>query len=155
MKTIRSNLDGSLSACLQSNEALEKVKQTDGHPSKNILTMRHDIVEGRMTKLLAKKIGNIPSPISTETTPFAHVTSTTTQTNKDKVMSANFENVGGSCKPSIKGKCLIAQTNSMVAMTRKLEGSSEAKDNCWWLGTLLAKTKQKMLKSPTLSKQLR
>lgn len=74
----------------------------------------------------------------------------TTQTNKDKVMSTNSENVGGSCKPSIEGECLIAQAKNMVAMTRSLEGSTEAKDNCWWLGTNLVKTKQKMLKSPTL-----
>lgn len=41
---------------------------------------------------------NIASPISTNTTAFALVIATTTQTNKGKVSSANWESVGGGTK---------------------------------------------------------
>lgn len=45
------------------------------------------------------------------------------------VTSVNLENVGNDSKHLSKGKCLMAQAKTMVAMTRMLEGSSEARDN--------------------------
>lgn len=73
----------------------------------NILTNGHDILEGTW-KPLAQRTGNIPSPISTDTTTSLHVTSTMAQTDKDKVPIVNSEKVSGSCKPLTKGECLTA-----------------------------------------------
>lgn len=47
----------------------------------------------------------------------------------EKVTSVNLENVGDGSKHLSKGKWLMAQAKTMVAMTRMLEGLSEARDN--------------------------
>ena len=73
----------------------------------NILTNRHDILEGTW-KPLAQRTNNIPSPISRDTTTSIHVTSTMAQTDKDKVPIVNSEKVGGSCKPLTKDERLMA-----------------------------------------------
>ena len=73
----------------------------------NILTNRHDVLEGTW-KPLAQRTGNIPSPISTDTTTSIHITSTMAQTDKDKVPIINSEKVSGSCKPLTKDEHLMA-----------------------------------------------
>lgn len=72
---------------------------------------------------------DVPSSILIDMTTYAHVSSATIQTNKDKVLIPNSKNVGSICKPLTKGKCLTTQTKSTVAMTKILEGSNEARDN--------------------------
>lgn len=129
VKTGRSNPDGGLSACLQSNEVLEQLKQTDGHASRNVLKRRQDIIDGAPRKAPGRKTHDVHSPISTTTIASASFIGMTTHGEKESVPSAHSDIVEGGSKQLTKGECLTAQARSMMAMTKILGDSSEARDN--------------------------
>ena len=81
-------------------------------------------MDNRIRKPPAKKTSDIPSLVSTNTT-----TSTNNMAITNKAPSASLDCIGGGSKPLTKGECLTAQAKSMVAITRILEGSSEARNN--------------------------
>lgn len=81
-------------------------------------------MDNRIRKPPAKKTSDIPSLVSTNTT-----TSTNNMATTNKAPSASLDYIGGGSKPLTKGECLTAQAKSMVAITRILEGSSEARNN--------------------------
>jgi hypothetical protein len=104
------NLNGGLSACLQSNEVLEQITNIDKYVSMNILANKHNILEEGTWKPLAQRTINIPSSISTDMLTSVHVTSTMAQTDKDRVPIVNSENVSVSCKPLTKSERLTAHS---------------------------------------------
>lgn len=71
----------------------------------------------------------MPSLVSTKTTTTALATASMLEVSKEKekMPSAQVENMSGDSKPLGKGECLMVQAHSMRAMI--LEGSSEARDS--------------------------
>lgn len=91
------------------------------------------MLKGGTWKLPAFKIGDVPSPIFINTMESEPVSQSSVHTTHNKVPSANSDTIGMSkatiTKVLSKGECLGAQTKTMLAMTRIIEGSSEARGN--------------------------
>lgn len=115
--------------------------------SPNFLKRRQDILDNETRNLPFGRACNVPWPIATNTIAFTPNTTT-----MDKILSANFENVGGGSKSLTKPECLTAQAKSMVLMTRILEGSSEVEKIFWWLSIELAIQRLQILRFLSSSK---
>lgn len=93
VNTSHTNLDGGLSACLQSNKVVGQLKATNGHANLNNLKRRQNILEGTPRTLPARRTGDVPSPISTYTTTSAVVTSTFAHIEKE-ISKCKFRDFG-------------------------------------------------------------
>ena len=129
MKISQPNPLGKSNVCLQSRNVLEQLKQIDTHARRNILKKRQDILEGGPRRLFARRNSDVPCQVSMDTTASTPLAGTSTHTKKEKILSANSGTLGSAFKPLTKCECLMAQQKHMVAITRILEGSSEARGN--------------------------